>query len=276
MVEKTERFTASAVIPDQLIGYVNAISGLQSQACGECPLHLADKIGVLAAYPPSNPLDEHLINETVDLAIKNFDLETLTVLSPVCPKCAPKNARITKDMYWKLDVPASVPPKTQNMIRRGQMELDTMEDRWTQEHRELVKDFCERKTANLEACTCFLFEKIDQYLANTSCSKLYSARLKDNTLAGCAIADFSSLATAFYMFAFRKKNAPPGTSDALLNMILEDARNFGHSILNLGLGINDGIKFFKKKWGAVAFLPYVETTWKVRKKSWFGGIFGKK
>jgi hypothetical protein len=31
--------------------------------------------------------------------------------------------------------------------------------------------------------------------------------------------------------------------------------------MNLGLGVSDGIRFFKRKWGAEPFLPYVETSW---------------
>ena len=32
-------------------------------------------------------------------------------------------------------------------------------------------------------------------------------------------------------------------------------------LLNLGLGINPGVAFFKRKWNARPWLPYVETSW---------------
>jgi hypothetical protein len=34
------------------------------------------------------------------------------------------------------------------------------------------------------------------------------------------------------------------------------AQSEGKAAINLGLGINDGIRRFKEKWGGVPFLPY--------------------
>jgi hypothetical protein len=59
------------------------------------------------------------------------------------------------------------------------------------------------------------------------------------------------------MFNFRcRKRNVPGASDLLLHEIIEQARGQGKRFLNMGLGINDGVSFFKKKWGAEPFLPY--------------------
>jgi hypothetical protein len=33
--------------------------------------------------------------------------------------------------------------------------------------------------------------------------------------------------------------------------------------MNLGLGVNAGVAFFKRKWGAAPFLPYVEVSWDI-------------
>ena len=48
---------------------------------------------------------------------------------------------------------------------------------------------------------------------------------------------------------------------ALLNALLDEAAGRGHMLLNLGLGINPGVAFFKRKWNARPWLPYVETSW---------------
>ena len=77
------------------------------------------------------------------------------------------------------------------------------------------------------------------------------------------VGDYSALRTAFYMFAFRQHDSPPGTSDALLDTLIHEAVKRGHSQLNLGLGISDGIGFFKKKWNARPAMPYVETSWAI-------------
>jgi hypothetical protein len=48
--------------------------------------------------------------------------------------------------------------------------------------------------------------------------------------------------------------------------------------MNLGLGVSDGIRFFKRKWGAEPFLPYVEASWRPAAPRLFSrlrGLFGR-
>ena len=48
----------------------------------------------------------------------------------------------------------------------------------------------------------------------------------------------------------------PGASDLLLREMVNLAHAEGKKTINLGLGINTGIRRFKEKWGGVPFLPY--------------------
>jgi hypothetical protein len=93
------------------------------------------------------------------------------------------------------------------------------------------------------------------------------------------VGEFSSLHTAFFMFSFRDlRSAPPGGTDLLLSGLLDEAAHRGHRRMNLGLGINEGIRFFKGKWGPVSFLPYVQVTWEPRPPGLFShlrGLFGR-
>ena len=52
-----------------------------------------------------------------------------------------------------------------------------------------------------------------------------------------------------------------GTGDALLHALAAGAAERGQRSLNLGLGIDEGIAFFKKKWGARVLMPHKETSW---------------
>ena len=47
----------------------------------------------------------------------------------------------------------------------------------------------------------------------------------------------------------------------VLSGLLQEARERGQTRMNLGLGISEGIRFFKRKWGAEPFLPCVEVSW---------------
>ncbi len=60
-----------------------------------------------------------------------------------------------------------------------------------------------------------------------------------------------------YMFNFRSQaRYIPGASDLLLSTVTQQAIADGKKYMNLGLGINPGVAFFKEKWGGVVFLPH--------------------
>lgn len=279
--------TASAVTPDQLLPYVLAVSGLSPRRLassvayqdqdGEGPL-------VLVAYPEGRPEDEAERDAAVAAALELPGLGQITVLSASRPTAAPDDASQSEDTYWSLPIPPPEPgQKLRNLLRRAGRELEIVQssgpDCWTPDHAALVDDFCQRR--KLDAGTIHIFHHLDAYLARAGEAVLFTAWTKgDKSLAGCAIGDFSAMATAFYMFAFRYQTAPPGTADGLLAAICAEAGARGHSQINLGLGIDPGVSFFKKKWGAKPFLPLVETSWKIArqakktKKGWLARLFG--
>ena len=68
------------------------------------------------------------------------------------------------------------------------------------------------------------------------------------------IVEFGSKDYAFYMFNFTsREDYVPGASDLLLNEMIRLAREKGKRFINLGLGINKGISFFKNKMGRLSF-----------------------
>ena len=274
---------AAAVAPDQLVSYVKAISGLQSEICHKYVLHTADETGVLVAFPESpeylegdrGELFRKDLDAAIEAAIARHGLKNISVLAPIVPDRAPENAKKKTDRYWKLDLPSKEPgQKLRNQLKSARAKLRVGKEKWNRECAALARDFCERK--NLDESTRFLFERLDSYLAESRNAVLYTARDASGTLQACAIADYSALFVAFYMFAFGQKNAPPGAADALLGEAVKESEARGFSILNLGLGINPGIEFFKKKWGAEPYFQLIETEWEIPKRGFFKRLFGKR
>lgn len=265
-----------AVIPDQLTHYVEAV-GMPCVDPGPCPLYMLDGAGVLAAYPPADPASSELVDAEVARALQCPDLKQLTVLAAVRPAAAPEHAVTHRDRYWQLELPAAPSSKTRNMLARGAREAEVTgafgKSAWTAAHAELVEDFCRRKGNALDSATVYLYQRIESYLAANADVRLFSAYLPEGRLTACAVADYSAISRAFYMFAFRAADSPPGVADLLLAHIAEEAGRRGYASLNLGLGINSGVEFFKKKWNARPYLPYVETTW--RKKGFWARLLGR-
>ncbi len=270
--------TAGAVTPDQLIPYVKAVSGLDSRMFGNCVGHFCEGQIVLIGFPMGKPQDKEALDAAVAEALQTKGLQHITVLCAEKPSQAPDNATVSKDAYWSLPLPlAPYKQKLRNMLTRAKRDIDIEEsgaEKYGQEHEAIVENFCSGR--KLEAGMIHIFHQLKNYLAESPEARLFSARTKDGKVVAFAIGDYSSFNTAFYMFAYRLPSAPPGTADALLEAVAKCGEERGHSQLNLGLAVNEGIGFFKKKWGAEFFLPCYEYGWDIRqeKKGLFARLFG--
>lgn len=270
--------TAAAVTPDQLIPYVRAVSGLESRMFGNCVGHCCDGQIVLIGFPLGKPRDREGLDKAVDEALQTKGLKRITVLCAEKPEKTPENAAFREDAYWSLSLP--LPPysqKLRNMLVRAKRDINIEEsgaEGYGAEHEAMVENFCSAR--RLEPGMVHIFHRLKNYLAESPDARLFSARTKDGALASFAIGDYSSFNTAFYMFACRQPSAPPGTADALLEALAKCGEERGHCLLNLGLAINEGIGFFKKKWGAEYFLPCCEYSWDVQpeKKGFLSRLFG--
>lgn len=269
--------TAKAITPDQLLPYVLAVSGMEYIDIDGLPFYYSDGAGVLAAH--QRPDAAINLGAAVDKALDAAKLKNITVLATERPPQAPADCQCVKDMYWAIDLPHEAKnAKLRNMLKRASREIEleakSGDKAWTPDHAGLVEAFCRRKKSALDDGSIYIFNNLDKYLAKATEAVLFSAIRKNGALAACAIGDFSAFSTAFYMFAFRHHDAPPGTADLLLDAIVAEAEKRGMARINLGLGIDPGVEFFKKKWGATPWLPHVETSWNISKKGWFARLFG--
>lgn len=292
--------SAGALVPEQLVHYVRSVSGRIPLLCGEYIAYLHEGHAVLVAYPgmeatlreKSGPLCRDRSACGTDwetptggaapslasaLAILRERCSEITVIAPFRPSEAPADAISNRDCYWQIGLPPSEPgSKLRNILRRAERDVAVQEDAWSPEHESLVGHYL--NTRSLRPGTRAIYASLSSYAAlggdATHVAKvcLLSARMADGSLAGFTLGDLSGLSTAFYMFAFRDEKSPPGTADLLLSNLMRRAAELGHERMNLGLGINSGISFFKKKWHASPLAAYIETSWSFNGSSSRGGL----
>lgn len=261
--DRLERVTAAAVVPEQVVGYVNAVAGSKPRMFGSCVGYSSGAEVILVGYPLHDPLDGAAMAAAVDLAIQTAELERITVIGPVRPPQAPETNETVKDQYYALPLPEpDAGQKLKNLLRRAGRDVQLVSGRrFENDHAALVQRYLEERP--LAAGTRQIFRRLANYIEASSGSLIVSARRPDGRLAAFAVGEFASLTTAFFMFSFRDPNlAPPGSADLTLSGLLQEAGQRGQTRMNLGLGVSDGIRFFKRKWGAEPFLPYVETSWR--------------
>jgi hypothetical protein len=140
------------------------------------------------------------------------------------------------------------------MVRRAGRELQVSRGRFGKEHKKIIKAFLAGHRFNRRQK--YLFKHIPQYLTASDSAVLWEAR-RQNKLAAFNIVDVAAADYAFYLFSFRSANIKvPGASDLLFHAMVNQAQNDGKQAVNLGLGVNAGIRRFKEKWGGVPFLKY--------------------
>ncbi len=258
-----EEYALQAYVPDQLLAYVQAVSpwNLQSQVFGNYILHSNATHAILIAYDIENA--EHSDDlETCLAELTHLEqVHTVSILAPRLPKILPPEVNITEDAYYFVDLPLKLTQNAKNMCKNASLHMNIQkkdaQGAFSSEHHKLMLDYVRRHNVSKEMAS--IFQHLESYCNSTATVRMYSAFARsNNALLGFALADFSSWRTAFYMFGMRLATAPPGVSDILLLNLLQEAEERGYTSCNLGLGINDGIRFFKCKWGGTPTLPFVQ------------------
>ena len=245
-----------AYVPEHLPHYVSAISRTEPYLIGEFVVHLAGTYLVFVGYPLIGYFDETQMLEALDEAKARFEPSLVSVLAPALPSALEACEHSTTDEYYRLNLlPLHIPKKTRNMLARARREVSVKIGEFGVEHKRMVKEFI--STHELGDATRFIFNRVSDY-AKCETALVFNARTRRGELVAFDIADFGAQEYAFYMFNFRsRQHQVPGASDLLLAYIIAQAKTKGKQYLNLGLGIDEGIAFFKKKWGASPFLKCV-------------------
>jgi lipid II:glycine glycyltransferase (peptidoglycan interpeptide bridge formation enzyme) len=96
-----------------------------------------------------------------------------------------------------------------------------------------------------------------EYVARSSTSRVLSARDKDGNLSAFYVIELAAEKFATYVVGcFSRKHYVAHASDLLFFEMIKLAGENHKKYIHLGLGVNEGIRRFKKKWGGSPFLRY--------------------
>jgi hypothetical protein len=244
-------------VPEHVPGYATAVSGADPFLSGPYLCYLKQDHLIFVGYRLPRSEESGDMVEELDRAVRSCRPHFLTVLGE-SPSTLPLQVlKDEADWHYRIDFAQwRLTQNTRNMISRAGRELAVEVGKALgPAHMDLIATFA--ATHQIDLQTELLHGSIPHYLASSPTVLAFTARERGGGIAAFDIAEFGSRDYAFYMFNFRcRKRNVPGASDLLLHEIIEQARGQGKRFLNMGLGINDGVSFFKKKWGAEPFLPY--------------------
>jgi hypothetical protein len=243
-----------AYLPEHLQAYVMAVSGTEPFLHRNYLYFLNKKHLIFNGYPLEPDSDPPA--RIYDVICERCQPATVAVIAPAIWLPAEQCEQQTADSYYRLDLPiAPIDAAVDYMLRRAQRALQVTRGSFGKEHKKIIKAFLADHKFNRRQK--YIFKRIPYYLKASDSAVLLEAR-RQKELAAFNIVDLGAADYAFYMFSFRsKKITVPGASDLIFNEMVNLAQAEGKKAINLGLGINAGIRRFKEKWGGVAFLPYV-------------------
>ena len=247
----------NAYVPEHIPHYVIAISQTEPFLFGDYLAYGKNDRLIFVGYPFKEPFEENQMRNALEKATKRFKPESVSLIAPSIPSSLNDCIHPPSDHYYRLELSAlSISQKLRNMLSRAGRELSVEKNRnFDEEHRKMVDDFL--KTHPMDEATRFIFERIGDYLSSSTTAWVFDARNNYGELVAFDIAEFKPRDYAIYMFNFRSDALyVPGASDLLLSEVIQQAKTEGKKYVNLGLGINPGVAFFKKKWGGEIFLPY--------------------
>ena len=246
-----------AYVPEHIPQYVTPISQTEPHLFGEFLVYAKKGHFIFVGYPLNETFEEKRLEETLEDAIRRFKPESVSLIAPAIPRFLQQERSQPNAHYYRLDLSTvSISQKLRNMLKRAGRELTVGKSPFfDQEHKQMVQEFL--KNHPLDEANRFIFQKIDAYLLSSKTALIFEARAGDGGLVAFDIAEFKPRNYAVYMFNFRSQTRYiPGASDLLLSVVMRQATLEGKKYINLGLGINPGVMFFKEKWGGVVFLPH--------------------
>jgi len=246
-----------AYVPEHVSHYVTAISETEPFLFGDFLAYSKKDHLIFIGYPLKETFQEKQMRKALEDAIKRFKPESVSLTAPSVPSSLRDCSDFPSDCYYRLDLSSlSISQKVRNMLKRAGRELSVEKNKFfDEEHRNMVDEFL--KTHPVDEATRFIFERIDKYLSSSTTAWIFDARNNRGELAAFDVVELWAKCYTICMFNFGSDALQvPGASDLLLFEVIQQTKREGKEYINLGLGINPGATFFKKKWGGQVFLSY--------------------
>lgn len=237
--------TRRAYIPEQIPSYMCSFSGLRWSTEGPFIYYYDEGEIRFIAYPIGEDDLEKSLRRVIE---RHNPIRTLIA----SPKKIEGYKIIESDEYYFLDADSvKMDKKLRNLIRRAERDVKVDETDLETEHLDLINEFIKRKGLKEHE---IMLKKLPEYVKMAK-PLILEARCERKLIA-VTIADIkSSDIFSFYLFNFTSEHRIPGTSDLLFKNLLERSIEMGKKV-NMGLGINEGIRKFKLKWGAKVLAPF--------------------
>lgn len=256
----------AALVPEHSLPLMTAMSGGQHLILDNYLFFHAHNWLMAIGYPLKGVFDPQKFAAATVEAQKRTAASACFAIAPKMPD-QPGATILETDRYYVLSANAPVPRRLRNYVRQAETVLDVRANtEFTAAHRKLWAEFLERAGIGMNERVAELYARTPQAMRKANGSlELLDAYDQAGNIVASLLLDYAPERFASYILgAHSRRHYVPHAVDLLFAKMLESAKKRGKRFIHLGLGVNDGILRFKKKWGAVPSLPFVMAQWEAK------------
>jgi hypothetical protein len=213
---------------------------------------------ILVGYPLEGDFSQERCERMLNRAVETFRPEILWFIGPEAPSpltdsCSERQT----DQYYTLDIGQTrLTPALQRAVDKASERL-TIERGHSigREHQALISELLKRE--KLPDRVRELYRAMPGYVGSSSTAWMLDARDKAGRLCAFNVVELGAKNfSAYILGSHSKRHYVPHASDLLFLEMIRLTGEHGKKTINLGLGVNDGIRRFKKKWCGKPLLRY--------------------
>ncbi len=267
--EQKHYILTHASVPEHTIGLITYLSGGEPLLIDDFFVCRTKDWVILIGYPFEHEFDAAGFERVVDKIKKQFNPEILSAIAPELPASIFNNClESDSDHYYTLEVKK---PAIRSVVRRNlrnarQALRVERTSNMGEPHRVLMDEFIQRIHPPDRVIN--MMSKLPGFLKECESALVLNAWDNRNYLAAFYVIDLAAADFSNYIIGcYSRKNYVLGASDLLLDELIQLSAEFKKRYIHLGLGVNEGIRRFKTKWGAKPTRRYEMCELRLRKPS---------
>ena len=257
-VEDEEYILTRAYVPEHIVSLMAGISKGESFLKEDHLCFAKDNWLILVGYPLDENFSQERCERILKQVIETFQPEYLWFIGPEIPvsllnSCTERET----DQYYTLDFEQT---KLKSSLQRvaDKVSKELIVERGhsiSKEHEALIAELLKRE--KLPPRVRELYRAMPDYVDHSRSACVLNARDENGKLCAFYVIELGAKNFSTYILGTHsKKRYVPHASDLLFLEMIKLTREHGKHMINLGLGVNEGIRRFKEKWGGMPYLNY--------------------
>jgi hypothetical protein len=253
-----EYILTRAYVPEHIVSLMALLSKGEPFLVEDHLIFAKDNWLILVGYPLNGMVSQERCERALKQTIETFHPEYLWFIgSEIPPSLVDTCKERQTDQYYRFEIGQTrVKPTLRRMVEKASKEVRV--ERGTsisKDHRTLIAEFLKRE--ELPPRIKELYRAIPDYVTHSPSVCVLNALNQKGKLCAFYIIDLGAKNFSTYLIGTHsKKHYVPHASDLLFSEMIKLTADHGKNTINLGLGVNEGIRRFKEKWGGVPYLNY--------------------